>query len=134
MAVLLLQSRVNAAVADALGVIGFVRAQSPRTPAFATARPLYLNATCEQFKLGRHMCLTSKQQDTEWYARAITQQVEFARETSFWNGLEHGSLVRLLARFFPRSSSSTAGTDRGAINPPYIPNQAGLEHRACHVT
>ena len=70
-------------MADALSVIGFIRAQSSRTPAFATARPLYLNATCQPFKLGRLMRLTSKQQDIEWYARAVTQEVYFTCETTF---------------------------------------------------
>jgi hypothetical protein len=70
-------------MADALSMIGFIRAQSPRSPAFATARPLYLNAACQQLKLGRLVRLTSKQQHTQWYARAVTQQVNFTGEPTF---------------------------------------------------
>lgn len=47
------------------------------------SRPLYLNAACEQLKLGRLVRLTSKQQHTEWYASAVTQQVDFPGEPTF---------------------------------------------------
>jgi hypothetical protein len=70
-------------MADALCLIGFVSSQTPPTPAFATCPPSEMSAACECLKLCRFVSLAGKKQDTEWDARAVTQQMQLGRETTF---------------------------------------------------
>jgi len=70
-------------MANALCVISFICSHPPRPPALTTCPLPDLSAACERFKLCRFMGLAGKKQGTEWYARAITQQMYLGTETTF---------------------------------------------------